>query len=88
MIPVKVPYENDVVDADEMGFKSTSGTPQVLELEDGSKIKFGHTVSKVFKLRDKKKEDGRPIFICVGNALIEVILPGDENPAEGGGLTS
>lgn len=73
MTPVKIPYENEVVDADQMEFKSVGGAvPELLELEDGATIEFGHRVTTIFKLRDKKKEDGSPVYICVGQVKIQV----------------
>jgi hypothetical protein len=72
VIPVKVPFENEVVDADQVMFESTPGVPQSLKIEDGATIEFGHVVHTVFKLRDRKKEDGTPIYICVGNTVIRI----------------
>ncbi len=84
MTPVKVPFENEVVDADQVNFESSGGAPELLELEDGTKIEFGHQVKTIFKLRDKKKEDGSPVYICAGQVNIKVTRPvveGEEGKA-------
>ena len=81
MTPVKLPYESEVVDADQVEFKSVGGSPEILELEDGTKIEFGHRVKNVFKLRDKKKDDGSPIYICSGQVSINTTLAPDEGSA-------
>lgn len=78
MTPVKVPFENEVVDADQLAFKSVGGSPELLELEDGATIEFGHNVRTIFKLREKKKEDGSPVYICVGQVQIKTVPPPQE----------
>jgi len=70
--PVKLPYENEVVDADQVGFTSSGGSAELLALDDGAKIEFLHKVSNVFRLRDKKKDDGSPIYICTGQVNINL----------------
>jgi hypothetical protein len=70
---VKVPFEGDTVDAEEISFSVTSPTVQVLELADGEVIEFRHTVSKVYRLCDRKKEDGSPIYLVTGEAKLRRI---------------
>lgn len=82
MTPVKVPYENEVVDADQIEFNSVGGAPELLELKDGTRIEFGHQVKTVFKLRDKKKADGSPIYICSGQVNIKLTPPNSTEVTE------
>jgi hypothetical protein len=80
--PVRLMYEGELVDADDVRFTSAGGgPPELLQLEDGTRIEFGHQVQTVFRLRDKKKEDGAPVFICAGQVKITVTPPVNEGSA-------
>ncbi len=70
MAKVKIPYENETVDADEMEFRVLSGAPVVIKISDGTEIEFEHGISRVYRLCDKKKEDGSPIYVMTGGSKV------------------
>jgi len=76
---VKVPWEGETVDADEIDFKIESGAPLVLQLSDGTKIELEHQISKVYRLSEKRKEDGSPIYLMTGGAKVTTLLNSTEN---------
>ena len=65
---VKVFYEGDTVEAEELAFTKEAETAARYRTSDGAVIDFRHTVKSIFKLCDKKKEDGSPIYIIGGEA--------------------
>lgn len=76
---VKIPYEGDTVDAEELDFKVLSSTPIVINIGDGSKIEMEHTVARIYRLCDKKKEDGSPIYVMVGATKLTTTTPQRED---------
>jgi hypothetical protein len=74
---VKVIYEGETVDADEMEFKAVSEAPISYRLNDGTLIEIKHEVKKVFRLCDKKKADGSPIYLLNGTAQVRTEAPTD-----------
>jgi hypothetical protein len=67
---VKVPFEGDTVDAEEMSFEILSGGPVMLKLDDGTLVEVDHHVGKVYRLLEKKKDDGSPIYLLSGAVKI------------------
>ena len=72
---VKIPYEGTTEDADELEFRVVSEALGSYELGDGGKVELRHEVHRVYKLCDKKKEDGSPIYVLTGAALLTSIPP-------------
>ena len=76
---VKVVYEGETVDADEMEFKAIAEPPISYGLNDGTIIEIKHEVKKVFRLCEKRKADGSPIYLLSGTAQVQIESPkGDE----------
>jgi hypothetical protein len=78
LVPVKIPYEGETVDADDVDFKILSCTPIVVLLADGTKIEIEHTIGKVYLVRDKKREDGSPIYMMTGGSKVTTKYPEKE----------
>lgn len=75
---VKVVYESETVDADELVFRAGPVPFGTYELEDGARIEFRHNVRKIYRLCDKKKPDGSPIYLVTGDAVLNVIKQATE----------
>ena len=67
---VKVVHEGETVDADELEFVVVGEPPMEYKLSDGTRIEIRHEVKKVYRLCDKKKEDGSPIYLITGGAKV------------------
>jgi hypothetical protein len=63
---VKIVYEGETVDAEELSFKGQGNSVLLIEVGDGAKIELKHEIKNVYRLCDKKKEDGNPIYIMTG----------------------
>jgi hypothetical protein len=72
---VKVIYEGETVDADEMEFKAVSEPPISYQLNDRTIIEIKHEVKKVYRLCDKRKPDGSPIYLLNGAAHVRTETP-------------
>jgi hypothetical protein len=72
---VKVVYEGETVDADEMEFAVVAEPPISYRLSDGTVVEIKHEVKKVFRLCDKKKDDGTPIYLLNGAAHVQTTSP-------------
>lgn len=67
-IPVKILFEGDTVDADELAFVVGAGefagrsdSMTLIRLSDGATLEFKHKVERVYRLRDRLK-DGLPVY--------------------------
>jgi hypothetical protein len=49
-VAVKIPYEGETVDAEQMEFKSSAPCSEVLTVEDGSVIELSHQVGSIFQI--------------------------------------
>lgn len=76
---VKVIYEGETVDADEMEFKAVAEPPISYQLNDGTIIEIKHEVKKVYRLCDKRKADGSPIYLLNGAAHVRTETPKDSD---------
>ena len=77
MSRVKVVYEGETVDADEMDFEVLQEAVGLYKTGDGAKIDFKHDVKSIYRLCDQKKEDGSPIYLITGTAVLKTTrLPG------------
>lgn len=68
---VKIVYEGETVDAEEMQMTPTSESVGVYLLGDGAVIELKHEVKTVYRLCDKKKEDGTPIYVVTGEVRMK-----------------
>ena len=82
---VKVVYEGETVDADEMRFEVVAEPPISYRLSDGTVVEIKHEVKKVFRLCDKRKADGSPIYLLNGAAHVRTDL---STPSESGEVKS
>lgn len=78
MSRVKVVYENETVDADEMKFEIETDAFGVYITEDSARIEFRHDVKTIYRLCEKKKEDGSPIYLITGVAKLTSTRAGDK----------
>jgi len=72
---VRIVHEGETVDADELTFTIDKEIMGVYNLSDGARIDLDHKVKAVYKLRDKKKEDGSPVYIVTGNVSLTTTQP-------------
>jgi hypothetical protein len=70
---VRVVYEGETVDADELSFKVQADPVLSCEVSDGAIIEVRHQVKSIYRLRDKKKPDGSPIYIMTGRVETKTI---------------
>jgi hypothetical protein len=80
---VKVPFEGDTVDAEDVAFEISETAPTSFRLADGTTINMRHDVKKVYRLCDKKKEDGSPIYVLVGHTAIDIVSAPDQKDKKG-----
>ncbi|MEQ1949171.1 MAG: hypothetical protein ABL995_18405 [Bryobacteraceae bacterium] len=73
---VKVVHEGETVDAEEMPFRVPVESAMVCEIEDGTRVEIKHWIKHVYRLCDKKKDDGTPIYLMTGGADVKQIQPG------------
>jgi hypothetical protein len=72
---VKIVFEGQTVDADQMDFKVESQVNGRFQIEDGATVELAHAVKNVYKLKDKKKPDGTPVYVLMGEASTKTSLP-------------
>jgi hypothetical protein len=80
---VKIIHEGEPVDAEEIDFKAISEAAGNYQLSDGASIELIHTIKRIYRLCDKKKADGSPLYIVAGEAKLIVTQPRkapEENP--------
>ncbi len=69
MLPgVKIVFEGQTVEADQMEFQVESQVQGRFHIEDGATVELTHSVKTIYKLRDKKKTDGSPVYVLMGEA--------------------
>jgi len=69
---VKIVHEGETVDAEEVEFQRLSEVVGVYKLADGVTVQMKHSVKRIYRLCDKKKADGSPIYIVTGEARLTV----------------
>ncbi|HEY4361908.1 MAG TPA: hypothetical protein VGN17_13105 [Bryobacteraceae bacterium] len=72
---VKVLYEGDTVEADELQFSPVVVTRGEYMIEGGGVIEIRHEVKSIYRLCEKAKADGSPIYLITGGAAVQVRLP-------------
>ncbi len=78
---VKVPFEGAMESAEEIGFQVESQSIGVFKIADGATIELQHTVKNIYRLADKKREDGSPIYIVTGEARLRTTRTDDGSEA-------
>ena len=76
---VRIPYNGQTVDADEMDFKADGPAVLVLRIEDGTVLEVKHDASAVYRLREKAP-DGTPLPLDYGRRLISFKKDSTANP--------
>jgi hypothetical protein len=69
---VKVPFEGNTVDAFELTFEIEDPRPFRIKVSDGSIIELEQQVTRLYRLIEKKKEDGSPIYMLTGGTKISI----------------
>ena len=64
---VKVVYEGETADAEELKFKMQNDPVLSCELSDGASVDIRLGLKSVYRLCDKKKADGSSIYLLTGN---------------------
>lgn len=77
---VKIEFGGEEVDADDLGFVSDREEWNSYTAEDGTIIKLKHVTAKIYKLVGKTKEDGSPMYVVSGTALLTTTVPSSEKP--------
>ena len=67
---VKIAFEGETVDAEELTFQKVAERVGEYSLGDGARIELRHNVTSIFRLCDKKKPDNSPIYVLTGNAVL------------------
>jgi len=67
---VKIPYEGDFADAEQVDIESPEPLSHELTMPDGNVLKLDMTVGNIFRLLHKKDEQGEPIYVF--NVLVKV----------------
>jgi hypothetical protein len=65
-VRVKVVHEGETVDAEELSFKLILQSKGTYETSDGVTITLSHEAKAIYKLCDKHKADGSPIYLVTG----------------------
>lgn len=71
---VRVVYEGETVEAEEIPFTTVAETKAKFELSDGAIITIDHAVKAIYRLCEKKKEDGNPIYLITGQVTVNADL--------------
>ena len=66
---VRVPYNGQTVDADEMDFSVQGNGALVVHVEDGAVLHLNHSATAVYRLLQKDAE-GAPLYLVTGTASI------------------
>jgi hypothetical protein len=77
---VRIPYNGQTVDADEMEFQTEASGPTVFKLEDGTRIEVNHATVSIYRLLHERDKDGSPIYVVVGSLDMKKKIP----PGQGG----
>ena len=73
---VKIPYEGEFANAEQVDVESPGPFSHILDLADGGKLKMDMRISQFFRLVDKKDETGEPIYVF--NIQIKVVKVKDD----------
>jgi hypothetical protein len=70
---VRIPYEGGIADAEAIEVVSENGFSGEFVLSDGTKLEYRLQMQQVFKVKDKKKENGEPIYMTTLQIVNRVI---------------
>lgn len=72
---VKVVHDGETVDAEEMEFRVSDGSGLVCDVSDGTRVEIKYSINHVYRLCDKKKDNGTPIYLLVGATDVKQFGP-------------
>lgn len=72
---VKIEFEGQEVEADDLDFRSDKEDWSSYTAEDGAVIKLKHVTAKIYRLVGRAKEDGSPMYVVSGTALLTTTPP-------------
>ena len=72
---VKVVYEGETVDAEEISFQVLEQSRAAYKMADGVTITLDHEAKTIYRLCDKKRSDGSPIYLITGGVTVKVEKP-------------
>jgi hypothetical protein len=72
---VKIVFEGETVEADQMDFVTESTISGRYKVEDGAAIELSHHVKTVYRLKARKKPDGSPLYVLIGEVKADTKLP-------------
>ena len=79
-----MPFEGQLVDADQLEFETEKEPFSVYKLEDGTIIKLKTVLGNVSRLVDRYKPDGEPIYILAVGGMPVTEVPANlrQQPAQ------
>lgn len=80
---VKIAFQGESLDADDLSFERVKEEWSSYETEDGATVKLKHVVTKIYRLCDKKKDDGSPIYVLMGDIVLASDPPAVGSDGEG-----
>ncbi len=72
---IQVPFEGEMVPADQLDFESEKEPFCVYRLEDGTTLKIKTILANVARLVDRFKPDGQPIYVLGVGGLPVLDVP-------------
>ena len=60
MMRVRIPFQGEMCDGEEVEFTATKEDWNVYECEDGTRVKIRFIVGKIVRLLDKRTDQGEP----------------------------
>jgi hypothetical protein len=72
---ISINFEGQDERAEEMSFETEREGWSNYALEDGTVLKMKNVVSRIFRLLDKRKPDGAPIYVLEGTAVVTTLVP-------------
>jgi hypothetical protein len=68
---VKVIYEGETVDAEDVEFSIESETVGAYLVAGDARVTIAHHVKNIYRLCDKKKPDGSPLYLLTGETVVK-----------------
>src|SRR5207247_11040794 len=63
MMRVRIPFQGEMCDGEEVEFTATKEDWNVYECEDGTRVKIRFIVGKIVRLLDKRTDQGEPVYV-------------------------
>jgi len=72
---MKIPYEGELCDAEEVRIESMEEGVNSYRLDDGSVIKARNVFVEVVRLLDRYDKDGQPVYVVKSQNIVSVSAP-------------